>query len=297
MGAQLRYAIARYVPNPTRGEYINIGVLLQGAEGMVCRFVAEDLLRVAALDPTVDRRILRSQQDEWSRRRAHGSETIPAGPDHTWAEVSVGDEAFLNYLVETSIHNYQFSEIRRVSLDSDHADTAAVLDTLFDAYVEKKPDPFQKTYGLAHTYALTKKVSQGLRSIGAYDHRAFMPRFQVPDLPRRFTVPFAYENGRLVLIEVAGLRVSDKNEEYHKVALAGFRANRIKRHYSDCGNGLPELVAVFTPPDDRENRELAKDMFCTCFDSCFDYEEAPDDFQQKVASDLGLTLPTLVEVP
>ncbi len=290
MGRGLRYVVARYMPNPTREEYVNIGVLLQSEEGTVCRFT-DDFSRVAALDPTVDRRILDDQQSEWSRRLTQSSEVIPVGQEHTPTEVCLADERFLEYLVTSHVHNYRFSEIRHVSGGAiQQTNVSGILDTLFETYVAKKRSPFQTEYRLTYTRRLTVQVFRGLKSIGADKHRSFKRNFQLKGLLPQYEVPFAYENGRLVLIEVAGLRAKDGKEEYHAVHVAGFRAARIKQLCAASEQARPELLAVFTLPDDPKNRELADDMLRTCFDDRFNYEEEPKRFEEKVAADLGLRL-------
>src|ERR1700722_4509986 len=99
------FQLIRYVPDPVRNEFVNIGVLLRAAEGgqSLLRFT-RDWGRVRCLDPDADTQMLEAPEIEVGQRL----ESQPA--NHPWPITAVLEESLSNgvqiteskaYLAET----------------------------------------------------------------------------------------------------------------------------------------------------------------------------------------------------
>jgi Protein of unknown function (DUF3037) len=95
------FQLIRYVPDPVRNEFVNIGVLLRAAEGgqSMVRFT-RDWGRVRCLDPDADTQMLEALEIEVSQRL----ESQP--PDHPRPITAVLEESFSNGLQITESKAY-----------------------------------------------------------------------------------------------------------------------------------------------------------------------------------------------
>ena len=64
---QCEFQLIRYVPDPVKNEFVNIGVLLRGGEQSELRFT-RDWARVQCLDPDADTEMLEALEIEIGHR-------------------------------------------------------------------------------------------------------------------------------------------------------------------------------------------------------------------------------------
>src|ERR1700749_3835915 len=64
---QCEFQLIRYVPDPVKNEFVNIGVLLRGGEQSALRFT-RDWARVRCLDPDADTDMLEALELEVAQR-------------------------------------------------------------------------------------------------------------------------------------------------------------------------------------------------------------------------------------
>jgi Protein of unknown function (DUF3037) len=109
--------LVHYVPDPVRGEYLNIGVFLYSPEEnyLGCLFT-DDFRRVKRFHPQADMDFLRELQQDFEQQIEEHSEALPS---------------FLNWMEESFSNLVQISPARTCLL----RDPAADLQALFDRYV------------------------------------------------------------------------------------------------------------------------------------------------------------------
>ncbi|HEX3940610.1 MAG TPA: DUF3037 domain-containing protein, partial [Acidobacteriaceae bacterium] len=79
---QCEFQLIRYVPDPVKNEFVNIGILLRAAAGgqSAVRFT-KDWSRVRCIDPDADTEMLEALEIEVARR-LDGQDRGSAGPVH-----------------------------------------------------------------------------------------------------------------------------------------------------------------------------------------------------------------------
>jgi hypothetical protein len=118
---QCEFFLVRYVPDPVKGEFVNIGVLLRESGGAApqIRFT-RDWARVKCADPEADMEMLEAFEQELQRRLLEHREDTP----HVMKTV---EDSFSNML--------QITEAKAVLAES----IPAELDRLMTLYVESRP--------------------------------------------------------------------------------------------------------------------------------------------------------------
>lgn len=121
---QCEFQLIRYVPDPVKNEFVNIGVLLRAAAGgqSAVRFT-KDWSRVRCIDPDADTEMLEALEIEVARRldgQDHGS----AGPAHAKPVLETLEDSLSNTL--------QITESKAFLAES----FAAGLEELIALYVE-----------------------------------------------------------------------------------------------------------------------------------------------------------------
>jgi hypothetical protein len=186
----LRYRILRYTPNLVRDEWVNVGVLLEEAEGprVAVQLIEEtsDLARVRRLHPGADEDLLRALPAEFDARlHAPAAET----------------GAFLQKLDDTLSNALQFSPQRGLLAD----DFDAELERLFREHVSAPPSA--RGGIVANTRAwIRARVSdvfrrRGLR--GKIETSVRVAEFTQPGDPLRLDYAYRYNGTRGYIQTVA----------------------------------------------------------------------------------------------
>ena len=121
MAERLRceFALVRYVADPVRGEFANIGVLLRSPDGNAVRFT-RDWSRVRCMDPEADTTLLESLETEWGERLQRDGEE------------QTGTRPLLEALQDSLSNCVQLTEMRAALAES----VPAEMEQLLRLYVE-----------------------------------------------------------------------------------------------------------------------------------------------------------------
>ena len=188
----LRYRILRYTPNLVRDEWVNVGVLLEEAEGSrrAVRLIEEpgEIARVRRLHPGADENLLRALPTEFDAR-FRGSE----------AEVRV----YLEKLDQTLSNVLQFSPQRGLLAD----DFDAELDRIYREHVA--PPPSLRAGILENTRAwIRDRVRDVFRRRGLLREKKIetsvrVEEFTQPGDPLRLDYTYRYNGTRGYIQTVA----------------------------------------------------------------------------------------------
>lgn len=137
------FSLVRYVPDPIKGEFVNIGVLLhdlstEGSRRYLLR-LTEDWSRVRCLDPDADIEMLEAMGAELAQELEQQKEEMPQ---------------ILSLLEDTLSNALQFSELRACLAET----IAAQIEQLMQLYVETR-----RRESLARVSG-RQKVAQAMRS-------------------------------------------------------------------------------------------------------------------------------------
>jgi hypothetical protein len=225
--ATLRYRILRYTPNIVRDEWVNIGVLLERAEGgeRALRIIEDQHLpRVRRLHPEADLDLLRSLPAELSARLA--------GPgENAAAELARWNDTMSNVL--------QFSAMKGLLA----TDFDAELTRLYDEQVGPPP---RARGGLAESARswLRGKLRDVFRRHGIFGKMKANVRVEEFTHPGdTFKFDFAYQNGARGFVQSVLLA----RDVLPSKAMT-YTAEHIRRRYADA-----EFAAITDAEPARDN--------------------------------------------
>ena len=125
---QCEFSLVRYVPDPVKNEFVNIGVLLREAahpEGAAVRFT-KDWGRVRCVDPDADIGMLEALEAEMRQRlQETGTETVP----------------LLKTIEDSFSHQIQLTELKGCLAEN----VAAEMEQLMQLYVEPRRPKARQT--------------------------------------------------------------------------------------------------------------------------------------------------------
>lgn len=195
---ELRYVIARIVPDLARQEPINVGVILQSDQWVDCRFI-ERVPRDWGLEEDIVQDVAVRLNDVWNERLASPTEVLYLSDIHEHRELAHTDRTFLTWIQQTYNRHLQFTEIREAEIKNvkDAFDFDTFLQRLYGIFVAPKPRPRKPPM----RSRLHKKVKDGFKQlelpVGAIRERDVI----VGTFPWR--VDFVYSNGNGDRHEVA----------------------------------------------------------------------------------------------
>ena len=127
---QCEFHLVRYVPDPVRDEFVNIGVLLRESGGGGTVRFTRDWARVRCADPDADLAMLEGLEGEVRLRLAGRAAGVPAAAEREVpALMTVLEESFSNAVQITAAKGYLAES------------TAAGIDELMQLYVEPRRRP------------------------------------------------------------------------------------------------------------------------------------------------------------
>ena len=115
---QFEFFLLRYVPDPVRGEFVNVGVIvnrIDSTEANAIMRITRNWQRVFCLDPDADNEMFEALEDDINSRFAEGNESI---------------REILDVFVQQLSNTLQISE-RSVTLGMDLATETARLMTMY----------------------------------------------------------------------------------------------------------------------------------------------------------------------
>lgn len=194
---QLRYVIGRMVPDLTRQEPINVGVILQSDQWVDCRFI-ERVPKDWGLEEDIVHDVAIRLNDVWKARLASPTEILYLPETHEHREVAHTDKAFLTWIQQTYTRHLQFTEMREAEIDGkDTFDFDTFLQRLYGIFVVPKPRP-RKPPARSRLHS---KIKEGFKQlelpVGAVRERDVV----VGTFP--WHVDFVYSNGNGNRHEVA----------------------------------------------------------------------------------------------
>jgi DUF3037 family protein len=122
---QFEFFLVRYVPNPVRAEFVNIGIILhdlESIEGTAVIRITRNWKRVLCIDPEADTEMLEALEEDINAQFAEGNESV---------------KVLLSALQQQLSNSLQISE-PNVTLG---ANLAAETDRLMVMYVEPQRSP------------------------------------------------------------------------------------------------------------------------------------------------------------
>ena len=222
-----RYRILRYTPNVARDEWVNVGVLLEDANGprRAARLIEEpaEMARVRRLHPSADEELLRALPAEFEARLA-----APA------AQVA----AYLEKLGETLSNVLQFGPQKALLAE----DFDAELDRLFQEYVAPPP---RARGGIAEsTRAWIKARINDVflrRRVPRLERGIAVGEFTQPGDPLR--LDYGYQNGARGYLHAVAL-----GRDPSQAKVLAFTAERIRERFPES-----EFTAITEAEPSHEN--------------------------------------------
>jgi hypothetical protein len=234
---QCDFYLVRYVPDPVRNEFVNIGVLLRdaGRPEQVTVDFTKDWARVRCIDPDVDVAMLESLESELRQRLAHQN----------------GDSLALMRVLEDSFSNaLQISEPKAYLAES----TITGVEELMRLYVE--PRKRQTAVRKSGRQAIYAKMRSQFERAGVWDlmrKRIAVSGYTRAGDPLRLDCGYR-PNGVIRMFHAVSL---DSDTEWPKVL--AFSVGAIREGIARIENAKLELTAVVEPiaevSADREDAE------------------------------------------
>ena len=184
------YSLVRYVPDPVKNEFVNIGVLLRAADGpraAAVRFT-KDWARVRCLDPEADIAMLEAMEGEMRRHLADSGSGAPS---------------LLKVIEDSFSHQIQMTESKACLAEN----VAAEMDALMRLYVEPRREKTRPAVGGRQAIARSMR--------GHFEHA------QVWDLMRKRIAASAYTRPGDSLKIDCGYRPNGTVRLFHAVSLIG----------------------------------------------------------------------------
>ncbi|QNI31618.1 DUF3037 domain-containing protein [Alloacidobacterium dinghuense] len=222
---QCDFYLVRYVPDPVRNEFVNIGVLLRDVaqpEQITVNFT-KDWARVRCIDPDVDVAMLESLESELRRRLAHqGSDATPL--------MRVFEDSFSTGL--------QITEPRAYLAES----MIAGVEELMRLFVE--PRKRQASARKTGRQAIQAKMRSQFERAGVWDlmrKRISVSRYTKTGDPLRIDCGYR-PNGLIRMFHAVSL---DSDTEWPKVL--AFSVESIREGVARIENAELELTAIVEP--------------------------------------------------
>jgi len=167
---QLRYVVARIVPDLVRDEPINVGIVLQSDQFVSGKFI-EKIPRDWGLPLDVEKDVVVNLDAAWKARLKGPPETAYAPVLHEHVFLEHTDRAFLKWIEESHSRHLRFSEVREADIEiSDAFDFDTFLHRLYEIFVTPKPRPRKPiTRSRLHTavkqelFTLDKPIASQIR--------------------------------------------------------------------------------------------------------------------------------------
>ncbi len=222
---QCEFNLIRYVPDPVKNEFVNIGAVLREAshpEAAMVRFT-RDWARVRCVDPDADVSMLEAMETEMRQRlQEKGPETTP----------------LLKTIEDSFSHQLQMTEAKACLAEN----MAAEMDQLMRLYVEPR------TQKARHALSGRQAIARSMRM--HFEHA------RVWDLMRRRIAVSAYTRPGDTLKIDCGYRPNGMVRMFHAVSLTGdvelakvlaFSAPSLRSGVARIENAELELTAIVEP--------------------------------------------------
>ena len=225
MGGRIEceFALIRYVPDPVKGEFANIGVVLRAGDGTATVRFTRDWGRVRCLDPGVDVDLLEALEAEIAGRLAGERE---------------GEKPVMDVLADSLSNCVQVTDMRGTLAES----LPAEIDQLLRIYVEPMKAPATKR-------AVSGRTAIAGRMRREFERAGVWPLMRKRVAAREYTGPgdtlkldCGYRNGQVRLFHAVSLESDTEMAKGLAFSLPGLRVG-VERVES----AVLELTAVVEP--------------------------------------------------
>jgi hypothetical protein len=234
---QCEFALIRYVPDPVKGEFANIGVVLRTAEAgarAAVRFT-RDWSRVRCLDPDADTEMLESLEAEIAERLAAG------------VQDKVNAKPVLETLEDSLSNSVQMTEMRGTLAES----LPAEMEQLLRMYVEPLRAPAMKRKASGRA-AISGRMRDEFTRAGVWGlmrKRVSASQYTRPGDPLKLDC--GYRNGMVRLFHAVSLENDAELAKGLAYSIDALREGVARVEQADL-----ELTAVIEPRAQVSDEEL-----------------------------------------
>jgi hypothetical protein len=233
------YSIIQYCPDPSRLEAVNIGVALFSPE---LRFLHAKFgrrrTRISHLFGKQDWEFVRLQQSAIEARLTRDQETF-----QTLEEFEAYVSRRANTLVMTSPRPMKV------------ANPGQDLDNLLRRLVGPRGEAAQRAA------RISKELEDVLRSQGVASSLRRNVTVHPPSLPKAFKAPFAYQNGRLHLIEPIQFEGQTPASVFNKASILAVEGELLEDYKDPQLGDLALVVVAKFAPDQQQEQTSAATVF------------------------------------
>ncbi len=240
---ECEFALIRYVPDPVKGEFANIGVVLRetGAGAVTAIRFTRNWSRVRCLDPQADVDLLEALEAELAERLA--AESSP----RLLTEVRGNGKPVLDVLRDSLSNSLQITDLRGTLAES----LPAEMEQLLRMYVEPLKAPAAKRVMSGRT-ALAGRMRDAFERAGVWQlMRKRVPAREYTGAGDTLKLDCGYRNGRVRLFHAVSLE--SETETAKGLAFSGAALREGVERVE--GTGL-ELTAVVEPIAAVQDAEL-----------------------------------------
>ncbi len=221
---QCQFQLIRYVPDPVRNEFVNIGVLLRASEGeqSELRFT-RDWSRVRCLDPDADIRLLEGLEIEVGQR-------LRAQPEDM-------SKPIMALLEDSLSHGVQITGAKGYLAES----FVSAIEDLMRRFVDTpRRERSQRLGGRAALRAAIRAQFELAGVWGLMQKNIAASRYTRPGDPLR--IECGYRNGKLKMFQPVSLETNADDAK-----LLAFAAPRLKEGVDRVEGRMLELTAIIEP--------------------------------------------------
>lgn len=194
------YSIVKYVPDPIRNEFLNIGMILIEDNHATVRFIT-NFGRVKRIYPVADDEQLSGLQ-----------ESISNWIHRITSENGKKPKEVIEQLSEYLIHQTQLSEPLRIEIqDEDYI--PGKLDIIFDKLFIRlvKPPSFKRRRKVKEKEKVSTQLNKEFRQLGLLDQAIYTNHWVEGTTPHPVT--YLYQNGRQVAMEAVDIHWSENDKD------------------------------------------------------------------------------------
>ncbi|RJP24477.1 MAG: DUF3037 domain-containing protein [Candidatus Abyssobacteria bacterium SURF_5] len=220
MNSKCKYVIVRFVPDFVKGEFVNVGIVLECRERRFVDFhFSSDLARISRIFPNANVDIVRGIAKDLRKRLGRSGEEYYA--DLFRSSSTQEADTFLAKLLHDYSNHIEISQPKASLCD----DPEEELKKLFQMYVTSKTKPEEKAPTHQRIVREFKRQFQEEKVL-----TLLMEQERVSGKGYEYIVDFAYRNGIPNYIETLNLAVSDDHKKNNTLRLIAESLDIRRKH-------------------------------------------------------------------